>query len=598
MRLHSILVALAAVSLAVETAWAQQPPTAQTPPSADTSQQAAPSGKGEKLPEVVITQESQTQKKKKAPHKALAKGPPAPGAPSPEAATSAGAQTAVNAAASALAVDTKALDVARGNLLTQIGTNSFSMSQETLEALPQGTNAPVDKVLLQAPGVSQDSAASGSLHVRNDHANLQYRINGIILPDGVSGFGPVLETGFIGNISLITGALPAEYGLHTTGLVDIQTRSGAFNNGGSVGVYGGSRDELTPSFEYGGTEGHTEYFVTSRYFQSDEGIENPASSVVPIHDNTEQGGFFSYVSTLLDPNTRLSWISGSTINQFQIPNNPGQPPMFTAFGMSNFNSSLLNENQFEQNYYDVLALQKKTDNADVQLAYFARYSDLHFTPDILGDLEFNGVSSNVQRQSLVNGVQGDGSYRLNDINTVRAGFFVSGEQTQDTNFSLVLPTAPSAQCSPDPTVACPRSDQVSKLGWLLGFYLQDEWKITSQLTLNVGIRFDQMYQFVDANQFSPRVSLVYKPFEGTTLHAGYARYFTPPPQIVAGPTNVAAFDNTTQASRTCGGACSAGLRRRVARALALFRRRGCPESSARPRYRSRWLLQTRARPAR
>jgi outer membrane receptor protein involved in Fe transport len=43
--------------------------------------------------------------------------------------------------------------------------------------------------------------------------------------------------------------------------------------------------------------------------------------------------------------------------------------------------------------------------------------------------------------------------------------------------------------------------------------------------------------------WSPRASLVYKPFGGTTLHAGYARYFTPPSQVLAGPTNVAAFDN-------------------------------------------------------
>ena len=363
----------------------------------------------------------------------------------------------------------------------------------------------------------------------------------------------MLDTAFIGNISLITGALPAEYGLRTSGLVDIQTRSGAFDGGGSIGVYGGSRETLTPSFEYGGTEGHTEYFVSGRFFRSDEGIENPTSSVVPIHDNTEQGGFFSYVSTLLDPNTRLSWISGSTINQFQIPNSPNQTPAFQPFGITTFNSSLLNENQFEQNYYDVLALQKKTDNVDLQLAYFARYSDLHFTPDAIGDLAFNGVASNVQRQSFVNGVQGDGSYRFNDINTLRAGFFISGEQTQDTNSSLVLPTPPPATCSPDPTIPCQRFDEVSKLGWLLGAYVQDEWKITNQLTLNAGLRFDQMYQFVDANQFSPRFGLVYKPFDGTTLHAGYARYFTPPSQVLAGPTNVAAFDNTTQASQTCGG---------------------------------------------
>ena len=487
------------------------------------------------------------------------------------------------------------------NLLTQVGTNAYPMSQQTLEAMPEGTNAPVSKVLLQAPGVTQDSVASGQIHVRNEHANLQYRINGIILPDGVSGFSQVLDTAFIGNMALITGALPAEYGLRTSGLIDIQTRSGAFNNGGSIGVYGGSRETLTPSFEYGGTEGHTEYFVTGRYFQSDEGIENPTSSVVPIHDNTEQGGFFSYVSTLLDPNTRLSWISGSTINQFQIPNSPNQTTAFQPFGITTFNSSLLNENQFEQNYYDVLALQKKTDNVDLQLAYFARYSDLHFTPDAIGDLAFNGVASNVQRQSLVNGVQGDGSYRFNEINTLRAGFFISGEQTQDTNSSLVLPTPPPATCSPDPTIPCQRFDEVSKLGWLLGAYVQDEWKITNQLTLNAGLRFDQMYQFVDANQFSPRVRSglqTLRRHDATRrlcplLHAAAAGASWPHErcrirQYDAGLTNVW----WSVAGST------AALRCRVARALALFRRRGRPESSARSRYRGRWLLQTCARPSR
>ena len=87
--------------------------------------------------------------------------------------------------------------------------------------MPQGANAPVEKVLLQAPGVSQDSAASGSIHVRNDHANVQFRIDGVMLPDGVTGFGSVLDTQLIGSMSLVTGALPAEYGMRTVGLVDI-----------------------------------------------------------------------------------------------------------------------------------------------------------------------------------------------------------------------------------------------------------------------------------------------------------------------------------------------------------------------------------------
>ena len=144
------------------------------------------------------------------------------------------------------------------------------------------------------------SVASGQIHVRNEHANLQYRINGIVLPDGVSGFGHVLDTAFIGSLRSLPGRCRPSTACAPPASSTSKPASGAFDNGGTVSVYGGSRETPTPSFEYGGTSGQTHYFVTGRYFGSDEGIENPTSSVVPIHDNTDQGGFFGYVSTLLD----------------------------------------------------------------------------------------------------------------------------------------------------------------------------------------------------------------------------------------------------------------------------------------------------------
>ena len=154
-----------------------------------------------------------------------------------------------------LAAKSNAFDQSRSNLYTTIGTTSSTQTHATIDALPQGTNATVEKVLLQAPGVSQDSAASGLLHVRNDHANVQFRINGVMLPDGVTGFSSVLDTSWIGTIALVTGALPAEFGLRTVGLVDITTRPDVFNNCGSISLYGGSRGTITPSIEYGGTFG-------------------------------------------------------------------------------------------------------------------------------------------------------------------------------------------------------------------------------------------------------------------------------------------------------------------------------------------------------
>ena len=74
--------------------------------------------------------------------------------------------------------------------------------------------------------------------------------------------------------------------------------------------------------------------------------------------------------------------------------------------------------------------------------------------------------------------------------------------------------------------------------------------MTNQLTMNYGLRFDQMAEFVSANQFSPRLSFTYKPFENTTFHAGYARYFTPPVLVESAPVNIALFNNTTAAVPT------------------------------------------------
>src|SRR6202163_4508133 len=441
---------------------------------------------------------------------------------------------------------------ARQNIVAPIGATSYQINHQAIEALPQGNNATLDKVLLQFPGVTQDSAASGELHVRNEHANIQYRINGIMLPDGVGAFGQILDTGIVGSLALLTGALPAQYGLRTAGVLDIETKMDAFNNSGSVSVYGGSHGTITPSFEWGGTVGQTQYFVSGRFLQNNLGIENPTPSNEAIHDRTSQEKGFLYLSTVLDPTSRLTFMSGVSNSAYQIPNNPGQPSNFTAFGVSNFDSSMLNERQYELSQFNVLAYQKSVEDIDYQISYFNRYNQLHFRPDPIGDLIINGVASDVYRQSLVNGIQEDTAWRIGYAHTLRFGFSVSAERSLVTSISTVLPVDPATGNQTDPVTGAlfgpPLTvfDPSSKTGWLLGTYLQDEWKINNQWTLNAGLRFDQMYQYVNANQFSPRVSLTWKPFDGTAFHAGYARNFTPPPQVVAAPVNLALVQGTTQ----------------------------------------------------
>src|ERR1700693_4507333 len=260
----------------------------------------------------------------------------------------------------------KQLDIARNQIQPSLGASVYEFSRQSIENQPQGDNQPFNQVLLQAPSVAQDSF--GQLHVRGDHANLQFRLNGVQLPEGINVFGEALETRLANSVSLITGALPAQYGFRTAGIIDIQTKTGRIDPGGSISMYGGSRGWLQPSFEYGGQVGAIDYFITGEFLHNDIGIENPTGSFNAIHDTTNQQRGFAYISGIVDPTTRVTAILGTSRGQYQIPNNPGQATSgLVVNGVTDFDSSQLNENQREITHYAIGAVQKQLGNVDFQL---------------------------------------------------------------------------------------------------------------------------------------------------------------------------------------------------------------------------------------
>ncbi len=432
----------------------------------------------------------------------------------------------------------------RERIFTQGGASVTTIGKAQVDTLPQGDQTPFDRVVLQLPGVSQDSAASGDFHVRNEHANVQYRINGILLPDGVSGFSQVLDSSFIRTVSLIDGALPAEYGLHTAGLLDITTRNGADNPGTVVTGYGGTFRTIIPTIETSGVAGTWDYFLTARFVSNDIGIESATPTHDPVHDSSRQGQYFAYASTPLGDSSRFVFMSGASTAHYQIPNSIGVAPAFTAFGVSDFDSTQLNENQVEHSIFNILALQTTIGALDSQLSYFQRYSTLHYIPDEVGDLVFNGVASDVTRTSLVNGIQNDNAYRFSERQTIRFGSTFQVEQAQALNGSTVEPLDAAGNPIDAPFGLF---DAERRTGLVGSVYAQDEYKLTRQLTLNVGLRYDAMDEYVTADQLSPRVSLVYTPTAATVFHAGYSRYFTPPELALSAPTPLVPFANTTGA---------------------------------------------------
>ncbi len=435
------------------------------------------------------------------------------------------------------------LNEARTGIQTQTGASTYMFDSAAIAAMPGGENVPLSQVLLQAPEVAQDSF--GQFHVRGEHNGLQYRLDGVILPEGINVFGQSLDPRLISSVTLVTGALPAEYGLRTAGVIEVQTQSGAIEPGGSIGLYGGSHGTRQPSIHYAGESGDIHYFVSADALRNQLGIEMPDGGSSALHDRTQQTHAFGYVEDVLDVNNRIGAALGSSVGAFQIPNRAGQQPTlgWNVNGLTTFLSANLNERQREITQFGFLSFQHATGPLDWQTSLVGRYSALSFWPDPVGDLLFNGIAQSASKRNVAVALQSDAAYKLNASHTLRAGVFVQRDDSVSQTVSQVLPTGVHA--SDVPVII---ADSSTSVEWTRSLYVQDEWRLHPDLTINYGARIDNYRAYSSGHQLSPRLNMVWKAAPATTVHAGYSRYFSPPPFELVGAQTLSKFANTSAAA--------------------------------------------------
>ncbi len=197
----------------------------------------------------------------------------------------------------------------------------------------------------------------------------------------------------------------------------------------------------------------------------------------------------------------------------------------------------------------MFSLQGMLGDTNYQVSLGQRYTSVNYLPDPIGDLVFNGVAGTIERSNRANTLQADFSTPLGDAHTLRYGLYASAEHPVSNNTSLVFPAdANGNQTSTTPITIVDNAPHIDARTY--GLYVQDEWRLGDKLTINYGVRADKVDAYVNESQLSPRLGAVYQLSDTTTLHAGYARYFTPPPTELIAQTSIELFQGTTNALPT------------------------------------------------
>lgn len=438
-------------------------------------------------------------------------------------------------------------------------SETYQLSRKDVEVLPRGNNNTVAEVLQTVPAVVY--GALGQTHIRQDHANQQFRIDGVPIPEGVSStFTDLISPRMWERADIILGGMEAQYGNKSTIVVDITSKSGTKPGFGSMQGFGGSNQEVTPSFEYGGTIGEKfRYYALNSYTSTNRGIEPPTFNRPPFHDQSERDQTYLRGDYQHDNSNSFSWIFLNSVAKYQIPTInslsantdvlsllQAESPTFAPVA-----SQAVDQNQKENSQYTHLVWRHDV-NADnfFQLAGFLRNSYANFTTDPFNALTYTPdaavpfSTANQKRKAYSLGSRLDYTWTPNKQHLVKSGFQFQYTNAQNTAQLFDFARDPGTGLPVGPVLTQTSSNtnvQVREEIWL-----QDQWSPNDHWTFNLGLRGDIIQSFYNEGQVSPRIGVTYKVNSSNAFHAYYGRLFTPPNVEQIGFTNLNLQGTTAQ----------------------------------------------------
>jgi outer membrane cobalamin receptor len=363
------------------------------------------------------------------------------------------------------------------------------------------------------------------LHIRGGH-QVSWLIDGVPIPNVniASNVGPQINPKDIDQIEIQRGSYAADFGDRTYGIFNVAPRTGFESNSDaelllSFGNFYQTDDQLN----FGGHSNKFAYYASVDGNRTNLGLQTPTSKV--LHDAANGIGGFTSLIYNIDPSNQFRVVAQVRHDFYQVPFDPNDPNIAPG--------SMLRDANVEKDSFLIFSwVRTFSPGLVMTVSPFFHYNSANYESDP-NDIP----SAATQRHSSsYGGGQATVSW-VKERNNLRAGIYAFGQQ--DNQYFDVIYNDNSG------TVIPPLSE--SPAGSTTAVFLEDQFRATSWLTLNGGVRQTHFSGGVVENATSPRVGMSIRiPVINWVFRGFYGHFYQPPPlDTLSGPT-LAAIQNQQQ----------------------------------------------------
>jgi outer membrane receptor protein involved in Fe transport len=352
------------------------------------------------------------------------------------------------------------------------------------------------------------------LHIRGGH-QVSWLIDGVPVPNTniASNVGPQFDPKDIDYLEVQRGGYSAEYGDRTYGVFNVVTRSGFERDRQAelVASYG-SFNRTEDQFSFGDHTDRFAYYGSISGNRTDLGLET--SGIENL--NNQSAGLSGFTSLTFNktPNDQLRLIASSRGDHYHVPNDPDQQ----ATGIRDVEDE-------RDDLVNFSWLHTMGTGTVLTVSPFYHFNRAHYTGGYVGEPDPDVIIPDDDRGSNYFG--GVASLAVNRGNhNARVGMQVFGARDNQL-FGVVT----SDGSNP------PLTQRERVWGNVEAVFLEDQYKVTSWLTLNGGVRLTHFGSTISENAVDPRIGAAIRvPRLNWVLRGFYGRYYQAPPLLtVNGP---------------------------------------------------------------